>query len=111
MEMSYRCMKCGNTITPLAGEMPACNYCAEDTILVLITEANKHKLPHPTHPAGAKEIDFNDPSKTCQCAPGLCPCGKFVSHLASESWDPNNPRFVGGEAMEWHKNKEKNKEV
>jgi len=78
MELTYRCMKCGNNIVP---------------------------GPHPTYPPNRKKIDFNDPSSTCQCAPGLCPCGKFVAHLASEAWDPENPHLFGGEAMEWHKKK------
>jgi hypothetical protein len=98
MEMSYRCMICGNTITPLAGEMPFCNYCAEDTILVLLTEANKDKLPHPLRPAGAQEIDLNDPSKTCQCRAGTCPCGKFVAHAVVDPCNAND--FNTAEARE-----------
>jgi hypothetical protein len=111
MELTYRCMKCGNNITPDMYEgQPKCNLCEVVTMLVLITEENKNSIPHPTDPKGKKEIDFNNPSATCQCAPGLCPCGKFVAHLASEAWDPENPHLFGGEAMEWHKKKaEENK--
>lgn len=99
-------MRCGNNITPdmYDGE-PSCNFCEVVTILVLITEANKHTIPKPTNPRGMNQIDFNDPSSNCQCAPGLCPCGKFVAHLVSESWDPENPHLFGGEAEEWHKKK------
>lgn len=87
-------------------EAPKCNICLVSTILVLVTKENEHMIPKPTDPIGAKEIDFNNPGSNCECAPGLCPCGKFVAHLASESWDPENPHIFGTEAMEWHKKKE-----
>jgi DNA-directed RNA polymerase subunit RPC12/RpoP len=108
MEMLYRCMKCGTHVTPKADEYPECNICTVETILVLVTEKNKNSLPRPTDPLGMHEIDFNDPSKNCRCAPGICPCGKFVAHLASEAWDPENPHLFGSEYEEWNKNKEEN---
>lgn len=62
-----------------AGIFPKCRDCKEETLLVVVTENNKDKLPFPTHPSGVK-TDINDPSKTCQCKAGRCPCGKFVAH-------------------------------
>ena len=94
MELTYRCMKCGNNITPnMYSDNPKCNLCEVATLLVLITEENKHAIPKPTDPVGMNEIDFNNPSSNCQCASGLCPCGKFVAHPVSEAWDPENPHL------------------
>ncbi len=84
MEMMYRCMKCGTHVPPPPSGYPECNICKTETILVLVTESNKDKLPFPTDPVGRNEIDFNDPSKNCQCRAGTCPCGAFVAHKVTE---------------------------
>jgi hypothetical protein len=110
MEMNYRCLKCGNNLLFSSVDDAKCNTCVGPTILALVTEENESILPFPTDPIGRNEVDINDPSSNCQCAPGLCPCGKFVAHLASESWDPDNPHLFGAEAMEWHKKKAAEKE-
>ena len=104
--LTFRCMKCGNNLEFETAEGIECNSCGKGTIMILLTEENKNSLPFPTNPINRKEVDFNDPSKTCQCAPGICPCGKFVSHLATESWDPDNPHIFGTEYEKY--NKEKN---
>ena len=36
----------------------------------------------------------------------MCPCGKFVAHLASEAWDPDNPHIFGAEWDAWNENKQ-----
>ena len=95
-------MRCGNMV-PAQEANRKCRICKIKTVFVIVTEENEHTLPFPTNPP--QRINFDDPSKNCQCAPGLCPCGKFVSHLASESWDPENPHLFGGEAMKYHREK------
>ena len=72
----FRCMKCGNNLEFESANDIECNTCGKGTIMVLVTEENKNSLPFPTEPAPGSRLD---PSETCQCAPGLCPCGKFVS--------------------------------
>lgn len=94
MESIYRCMRCGNNITSdLYEDEPKCNICEVPTILVLVTEANKHIIPMPTNPIDISQVGFNDPSLNCRCESGFCPCGKFVAHPVSEAWDPNNPHI------------------
>ena len=97
MIMSHRCMKCGNKVTPAEGEHPFCYYCNVETILVFLTETNKDKLPHPTNPV-RDNIDFDDPSKTCQCRAGTCPCGKFVAHAVVDPCNAND--FSSSEAID-----------
>lgn len=82
MEVMYMCMRCGNNLA-----VPKCNFCTQDTIMVVVTDENRDKLPFPTHPEGMldpKDIDFNNPGKNCQCKAGTCPCGAFVAHKVTE---------------------------
>jgi len=91
--LNFRCMKCGNNLYYETANDVECNLCGKGTIIVLVTEENKNSIPFPTNPKNKKEFDFNDPSNTCQCASGLCPCGKFVAHPVTEAWDPENPHL------------------
>lgn len=99
-------MKCGNNIPPEEGKDVECNVCDVPTILIFVTEKNKNILPWPSDPIGLNDIDLNNPGNNCQCAPGMCPCGKFVAHLASEAWDPDNPHIFGAEWDAWNENKQ-----
>jgi hypothetical protein len=76
-------MTCGNNITVSEGIYPECGRCQTKTIMAIVPEDNWDGLPFPTDPPN-KEIDFNDPSKNCQCRAGTCPCGKFVAHRIDE---------------------------
>jgi hypothetical protein len=84
MKLTYRCMKCGQNEPAELGVFPECSMCKEETIMVVVTDKNKDSLPFPTNPRGRAEIDFNDPSKNCQCRAGTCPCGKFVAHAVKD---------------------------
>ncbi|MEY3378341.1 MAG: hypothetical protein RLZZ328_1509 [Bacteroidota bacterium] len=101
--LTFRCMKCGNNLEFETADGAECNICGKGTMLVLVTEENKNSIPFPTDPAPGSRLD---PSKKCQCAPGLCPCGKFVAHLVTEAWDPENPHLFGTEWDDWNKKKE-----
>lgn len=91
--LNFRCMKCGNNLYFETENDVECNICGKGTVIVLVTEENKNSIPFPTNPHNKKEFDLNDPYGTCQCAPGLCPCGKFVAHPVTEAWDPENPHL------------------
>lgn len=73
-------MNCGQNNPVESNITPTCKVCMKETLLVVVTEANKDRLPIPENLIGKKQIDLNDPSKTCQCKAGTCPCGKFVAH-------------------------------
>lgn len=76
-------MRCGANIPAHIAATSGCEDCQIETMFMLVTETNGDKLPFPTH-LKAQEIDFEDPSKNCQCRPGTCPCGKFVAHSIDE---------------------------
>lgn len=83
-------MTCGMHIPAEPGVFPKCETCNVPTILAIVTDENYDKLPFPTNPVG-REIDFNDPSKTCQCRTGRCPCGKYVAHAIAEPCNAHDP--------------------
>jgi len=94
MEVTYRCMTCGNNIISEQDKYPKCNSCNKETILLLVTEENKDRLPFPTNPIG-----MEDPSKSCQCKAGTCPCGKFVAHRIDEPCNSNEFLQLESEAQ------------
>jgi DNA-directed RNA polymerase subunit RPC12/RpoP len=85
MENMYRCDKCGNHLPSETGDGLICGAC-NSNIFTLITEENKTKLPIPPEFMIYADIDPD----VCNDAPGLCPCGDFITHPVTEPCDVNN---------------------